>query len=139
MAFTAQQKQALATWLEANIHKAVHTTYWKEGIKDEDGKAVYGDCVQYFPNSNVPVPEAETYWGRTFIIRSEDRLDLDEVITRVRQKAIKHGYSPDEDDVRDLLRENAATIKTWLAPGVTISHGNSPLSRSAVEAEDPDV
>jgi hypothetical protein len=130
MAFTAQQKQALATWLEANIHKAIHPRTHREGIKDEDGKAVYG---------TIFAGTEDEYYGRTFIERTLQVLDIREVVRRVRAKAIKHGFNPTEAAVRDLLREHRATIKTWLPADTLICAGHSTLTNAEIDAEDPDA
>lgn len=135
MAFTAQEKQALATWLQANIHKAVYTTTWREGVKQTI--QVHDPIEDIMVDKEVPVLDGEN--NRTYIEQTEDRLDFDEVIIRTRAKARKHGYDPSLVAVEELLLEYIDTIKTWLAPGVTISHGNSPLRWQDVDAEDPDA
>ena len=136
MAFTAQEKQALATWLEANIHKAVHAHIHREGIKQTIQVTDPIDGATY--DKEIPVLDPET-GARTFNEVSADYLFFYEVILRVQAKAIKHGYDPDEEAVRALLFENRAAIKSWLAPGVTITDGRTLLSHTEILAEDPDA
>jgi len=88
MAFTAQEKQALATWLEANIDKAVHTQIHREGIKQTIQVTDPVDGATY--DKEIPVLDGEG--KRTFNEVSADYLFFDEVILRVQAKAIKHGY-----------------------------------------------
>lgn len=132
MAFTAQQKQALATWLQANLHKGIHEHTYREGIKDGEGNPVYADTID---------PETQEVVGRhrTFNEVTKSYLFFDEVILRVQAKAQKHGYDPDVQAVRDLLRDNWDTIKTWIPANTGIMGGRSHLRRAEVLAEEPDA
>jgi hypothetical protein len=135
MAFTAQQKQALATWLEANIHKAIHTRTHREGIKTT--VQVVDPIDGSTHDKEVPVLDGEG--KRTFNEVTLSVLDLDEVLLRVQAKANKNGFAPTLEAIEDLLFEHRATIKTWLPVGTTISQGHSPLDSESVLAEDPDA
>jgi hypothetical protein len=143
MAFTAQQKQALTTWLQANLHKGIHEHTYREGIKDGEGKAVYAtgyrDVPVYDEEGNQTGTEQVEYQYRTYNEVTKSYLFFDEVILRVQAKAQKHGYDPDVRAVRDLLRDNWDTIKTWIPANTGIMGGRSHLRRDAVLAEEPDA
>jgi len=81
--WTGQDRLAAQAWLEANEAFFIHTYYYKQGIKDVDGKPVYGTCTLYEPNSNVPVLDEEsnpvTYEGRTFNLLQGSFVDPQEI------------------------------------------------------------
>jgi hypothetical protein len=141
---TNAHKLALRDWLQANVHKAVKTVYWREGVKDENGKPVYGPCIKYKPNSN----EAETYldeegveqpveyWGRTFVLRSRQTFDWQEVVRRVWRKAVKNGYDVTPEQVANFLRQYKDNIKGWANVGVIT--GGIATPESVIDEEDPD-
>ena len=140
MALTAQQKDALKTWLQANVYKAVHIEWYREGIKDGDGKPVYGVCNKLDADGNPVAPTADddgTYWGRTFNVVFRPAFDWHEVVRRVVKKAEKQGLFPTEDEVSDFLRPYKDTILGWA--GVTKVVQGIALPDSVIDAEDPDA
>lgn len=62
MAITSEQRTLLRNWLQSNIHKAVHRWYYREGIKDEDGKPVYGVCTLINPRTGEPRTQRRRDW-----------------------------------------------------------------------------
>ena len=135
MAFTTQQKQALATWLEANIHKAVHDRTHREGIKQTI--QVVDPIDGSTQDKEVPILDPET-GNRTFTEVTLPILDFDEVILRVQAKAQKQGFNPSLDAIEALLLEHKDNLLLWVAPA-TISSNHSALDPADVLAEDPDA
>lgn len=133
MALTNPQKIALRDWLQANIHKAVHTVTYHEGVKQT--VQVTDPLSGATLDKEVPVM---VQGRRDYIERTMDMIDWQEVIVRVQAKVAKYGYvGVSEDQIEDLLREYRATIKSWI-PGVSWG-GSNPAGRKAALTEDPDV
>lgn len=139
MALTAQQRTQLRDWLQANIHKAVHVEYYREGIKDENGKPVYGECTKYDMKTGQPLLDEEgnpiTYYGRTFTLRSLNTINFREIVRRVYRKARKHGIDTDLEQVRDFLLTHQDTIIGWAGTSI----GGTGTSDADIDSEDPDV
>ena len=131
---TQAHKLALRDWLQANVHKAVHTDWYREGIKDENGKPVYGECDVLDADGQ---PTGETYYGRTFIVRTRQGFDWREVVRRVWRKAVKNGYDVDPEQVANFLRQYKDNIKAWA--GVSDIIGGLALPDEQIDAEDPDA
>ena len=139
MALTNADKLALRNWLQANVYKAVRTDWYREGIKDENGKPVYGDCP-FLDADGQPTTDADgnaTYYGRTFVVSTRQGFDWREVVRRVWRKAVKNGYDVDPDQVEDFLRQYKDNILTWA--GVTKVIGGVGIPEEAIDAEDPDA
>ena len=140
MALTQAHKLALRDWLQANVHKAVRTYYSRRGVKDANGKPVYGECTRYEPHTNVPVLDEEgnpvTYWGRTFTLEAVNQMDWREIVRRVWRKAVKNGYDVTPEQVRDFLEPYQDNIKAW---ALCERFGNADITDAEIDAEDPDA
>lgn len=149
MALTAQQKTALRDWLEVNVHKAAFTVYYREGIKDEDGKPIYGQCVHFDEitgidrtrdvfdeDGNLTGTEPDTYYGRTFTKKSFVQLSFDEVVRRTVQKAKKQGLDPTHEEVAEYLEQYVPQLLTWAGATHT---GSAYLTVDEIDAIDPDA
>lgn len=140
MALTNAHKLALRDWLQANVHKAVRTTWYREGIKDENGKPVYGTCPVLDANAQPTLDEEgnpATYYGRTFIVRTRQGFDWREVVRRVWRKAKKNGYDATLEQVESFLRQYKDNIRTWANTPHII--GGIALPDTEIDAEDPDA
>lgn len=155
MALTAEQKIALRDWLQANIHKAVHTVTYREGVKqtvqvtdpmsgatvDKEVPVMVQDSrfEDTFDDDNNPTGQREVFFmRREYVERTMDMIDVQEVIFRVRAKAIKQGFTGvTANQVRELLKEYRDTIRSWI-PGVSWG-GSNPTGRHVALTEDPDV
>lgn len=135
MALTAQQKTALRDWLEVNVHKAAFTVYYREGIKDEDGKPVYGPCIHFDEITGEDIPGTE-YTGRTFTKKSFVQLSFDEVVRRTVQKAKKQGLDPTHEEVAEYLEQYLPQLLTWAGATHT---GSAYLTFDEIDAIDPDA
>lgn len=150
---TPAQKQQLRDWIQANIHKAVEADWYREGIRDDEGRPILGECTLYYPGTNQPVmrpifddsdppqqigEEPFTYWGRTFILRSHQALDVDQLVYRTWRKLKKHFPDTDKtpEDVRDFLRPYARNIKTWAGTNI-VKAGR--WNRADIDRVDPDA
>lgn len=134
MALTQAHRLALRDWLQANVHKAVKTDWYREGIKDENGKPVYGECPKLDENGD---PTEETYFGRTFIVRKRQAFDWREVVRRVWRKAVKNGYDVTPEQVANFLWDYRSLITRWANTDVVVAGIATP--DDIIDAEDPDA
>ena len=155
MALTDPQKIALRDWLQANIHKAVRTVTYREGVKqtvqvtdplsgtplDKEVPVMVQDSrfEDTFDDDNNPTGQREIFFmRRDYTEHTMDMIDVQEVIFRVRAKAIKQGYpGVTANQVRNLLLEYRDTIRSWV-PGVSWG-GSSHAGRQAALVDDPDA
>jgi hypothetical protein len=154
MPLTDPQKIALRDWLQANLYKAVHTVTFREGVKqtmqvtdplsgatlDKDVPVMVQDSRffdTYDEDGNVIGQREEFYMRREYVERTMDMIDVQEVIFRVRAKAIKQGFAGvTANQVRELLSEYRDTIQSWI-PGVSWG-GSNTVGRHAALTDDPD-
>ena len=140
MALTNAHKLALRDWLQANIHKAVKTRWYREGIKDGNGKPVYGTCPKLDENGDPLLDEDDnpvTYYGRTFTVRKVQSFDWQEVVRRVWNKAQKNDYSVTPEQVATFLLQYRNNIKSWAGTNDVCAGIAKPDHE--IDAEDPDA
>lgn len=132
---TQPQRDALIAWLQANVHKAAQTVYYREGIKDENDKPVYGPCTHFNETTGEDIVDGD-YYGRTFNKLSFVQLSFDEVVRRTVQKAKKQGLDPTHVEVAEFLEQYLPQLMTWA--GAT-HVGSSYLTAEEIDAIDPDA
>jgi hypothetical protein len=126
--WTGKQKNDAKAWLLANASFFTQSGWYREGIKDEDGKAVYGTADVLDVDG---APTGETYEGRTFTVLSHDYVDPFEVAFAITVWARENSISTDEiDDVEALLAEE---IKNFLTNSGISVVGDASRPRSVVE------
>ena len=133
LSLTANQRQALRDWLDANVPKCVYQDSWTEYQKDpETGRFVL---------VNTGTAE-EPVWERVVVqVHNYSYLDLHELCLRASRKINKH-YP---DKMADLTLEDlealvwARGVDALLAIAGVTQIGSSPRRYSEYVNEDPDL
>ena len=131
LSLTADQRQALRDWLDANVHKATYQDSWTEYQKDENG---------HFVLVNTGTAE-EPVWERVVTqVHNFTYLDTAELALRLWRKLNKHfpdkAAAADLGDIEALFEDKLTQL---LALAGADSVGSSPLRYDDFKDEDPDL
>lgn len=134
--WTGQDRLAAQAWFEANDAFFVHTYYYREGIKDQDGKPVYGTVTKYKANTNEPVLDEEsqpvTFWGRTFTLVQSSFVDPQEIAFALAIWGRETERTTDPvDDAEAAIYE---ALSAFMGRVGTFTQGSSPRTRAEIEA-----
>lgn len=134
--WTGADRIAAQAWLEANEAYFIHTYYYRQGIKDQDGKPVYGTVTRYKANTNEPVLDGEgqpiTFWGRTFNLVQSTFVDPEEIAFALAVWGTETGRTTDPiDDAEAAILE---ALGPFMARAGTYTQGVTLNTRAEIEA-----